>query len=265
VGTPVRQLLELAGAKGGERDYALISGGPCMGNIEEDWDTPVTKITGGLILLPREHALIAKRTMPLTRQIKLIQAVCCQCSQCTQLCPRNALGLDTAPHKAMRAMANADARLIGNPNSILSCCSCGLCTDYACHMGLTPSAVMDKLKGELAKSGVSPKPEEKIRTDEYISLKRVPTKRLIARMGLTPYDVEAPLSTEIVKPGKVRIPLRMHVGKPALPIVKPGDIVKAGERIAEISEKDLGVDIHASINGRVEKVTDDMIEIVGEG
>ena len=71
---------------------------------DRDWDAPVTKTTGGLLLLKRTHLLIARRTQSPERLLKIARAVCCQCSQCTQMCPRNALGLHVEPHKAMRAI-----------------------------------------------------------------------------------------------------------------------------------------------------------------
>lgn len=33
-------------------------------------------------------------------------------------------------------------------------------------------------------------------------------------------------------PATVSLPMSMHIGKPALPTVKPGDLVKVGQRIA---------------------------------
>ncbi len=261
IGTPVKRLLKLAGFQGSEQDYALVIGGPCMGRLEEDWNTPVTKTMGGILVFKRSHPLIVQLTMPLSRQVKLAQAVCCQCSQCTQMCPRNALGLNVQPHKVMRAAAMGDARLIGDVNGLLACSSCGLCTNYACNFGLQPSAMMTEFKTKLMKAGVRPQPEERIVTDLSQHLKRIPTGRLIARMGLTAYDVPAPLldSTGAIK--SVRIPLQMHVGKPAEPVVSVGDVVMRGDLIGRIPENALGAAVHASISGTVSKIAGGCIEI----
>jgi len=51
-------------------------------------------------------------------------------------------------------------------------------------------------------------------------------------------------------PEKVRIPVNQHFGKPALPIVKSGDMVKTGQVIAVFQGK-LSSNIHSSISGRV--------------
>jgi Na+-translocating ferredoxin:NAD+ oxidoreductase RnfC subunit len=264
IGTPLRELLLFAGLKGNERDYALVRGGPCMGAIETDWDAPLTKTTGGLLLFPKSHPLIVRRELPMQRQLKLAQAVCCQCSQCTLLCPRNSLGLRVEPHKAMRAAAGGNARLLGDPTGILSCCNCGLCTNYACPMGLTPSVIMTTFREGLIKAGVKPKKtQEPVTADKDIRLKKTPTSRLISRMGLSAYDVDAPLEKQPFITKQVRIPLQMHTGKPSVPCVTEGASVKRGERIAAIPAGALGAEIHASITGKVTRITGTYIEISG--
>ncbi len=261
IGMPIRELLKFAGFKGSIENFALIVGGPCMGYLLEDWDEVVTKTTGGILVFPRSHPLIAQWKRSISQQIKLAQAVCCQCSQCTQLCPRNALGLNVQPHKVMRAVAYADARLIADENGVLACSSCGLCTNYACNFGLSPSLMMSRMKEMLTKAGVKPSPESDIKPDGEGILKRVPTARLIARMALSEYDVPAPLLKNKINTNRVRIPLKMHIGKPAIPIIQEGDIVNRGDLIATIPEKSLGATVHASISGRITKVTEHSIEI----
>lgn len=262
VGTAYREVIALSGFRGSAEEYALIVGGPCMGKLESDWDSPVTKTTGGLLVLPKTHPLIARRTQSLQRQLKLARAVCCQCSQCTQMCPRNALGLGVQPHKAMRAITTGNGALLGDPAAVLACSSCGVCTNYACSMGLSPSVVMALLKEEMGKAGMRPVPEKDIVPDPFVTLKRVPVKRLIARMGLTAYDTPAPYADMRYMPAKVRLPLKQHVGAPGVPVVKPGDRVRRGDVIAEIPEKALGARLHASIDGTVTAV-DTSIEITG--
>lgn len=263
VGSPMREVMALSGFGGSREQFALIVGGPCMGRIEEDWDAPITKTTGGLLLLRRTHPLIVRRTQSPERMLKVARAVCCQCSQCTQMCPRNALGLNVQPHKAMRALVTGNGALLGDPKAILGCSSCGVCTNYACPMGLAPSEVMALYKNELSKAGVRPEPETRIAPDPFAAYKRVPVSRLIARMGLSDYDVPAPYAETDYRPGQVTLPLRQHVGKPAVPVVRAGDRVRAGDVVAEIPEKSLGARIHASIDGVVVGVDADAIRIAG--
>ena len=94
--------------------------------------------------------------------------------------------------------------------------------------------------------------------------KRVPTERMIARMGLEQYNVPAPLYSVQLKPEYVRIPLKMHTGAPATPVVAAGDRVTAGVLIADVAENALGAKIHASINGTVTAVTQQYIEITAD-
>ena len=76
IGSPIREVIALSGFSGSRENFALIVGGPCMGRLEEDWDAPITKITGGLLLLRRTHSLIARRTQSPERMLKVARAVC---------------------------------------------------------------------------------------------------------------------------------------------------------------------------------------------
>ena len=60
---------------------------------------------------------------------------------------------------------------------------------------------------------------------------------------------------------KVKIPLLQHIGKPAEPIVKQNEIVERGKMIGKMSDDVLGANIHASISGKVKKVTKEYILI----
>ena len=264
IGVSLREVLGLCGFTGDEREYALIVGGPCMGALTENWDDPVTKTTGGLLILKRSHPQIRMRKITVEQQARLARAICCQCNRCTQLCPRHAMGLPVEPHKAMRAISTGNAELLGNAAGVLACSSCGLCTNFACEMGLTPSVVMTMLKAELGKAGIRPTPEENITPDPWLTLKEVPVKRLIARMHLSDFDRPAPWSDKTVTPKSVRLPLRQHVGKPAEPVVRVGDRVAKGQLIARIPEKALGAALHASIGGRVTEVSDQAIVLTDE-
>lgn len=56
-------------------------------------------------------------------------------------------------------------------------------------------------------------------------------------------------------PKAVTIPMVMHIGKPASPIVKVGDEVKVGTKIAE-ADGMVSVPIHSSVSGKVIKIQD---------
>ena len=256
VGMSCRELLEAAG--GVTEPCRYLMGGPCMGKVLRDLDEPVTKTTGGLLAIPGDHPYWRLREEKLNLQ--LIQAVCCQCSLCTQLCPRNALGLNVQPHKAMRTIAQG-VDLLGDVNGIFSCCNCGLCTYYACNFGLHPSQVMQQLKGALMAKGVRPRKEVFTSVDRGLGNKKVPVKRLVGRLGLTDYDVPAPLEDKLLQTDRVRILLRMGVGAPSVPVVAVGDKVRKNALVADIAPDKLGVKMHASISGTVTAVTGEYIEI----
>lgn len=256
VGISLQELIDLAGGTTEPCDY--IIGGPCMGRVVDTLDIPVTKTTGGLLAIPKGHPLFAKKDTDIN--LRMVMAVCCQCSLCTQMCPRNALGLNVQPHKAMRSIANG-TDLMGDMNGIFSCCDCGLCTYYACNFGLKPSKVMQTLKSAFGSKGIRPRKEVYGPVDGGLENKKVPVSRLIARLGVSDYDVPAPLQDKEIKTDCVRIFLKMGVGAPSVPTVQVGDKVRKNQLIADIAEKKLGVKMHASISGTVTDITGDYIEI----
>ncbi len=64
---------------------------------------------------------------------------------------------------------------------------------------------------------------------------------------------QAPIRME--PPRTVTLPMSMHIGAPAKPIVKVGDPVKVGTRIAEAGGA-VSAPIHATVSGKVAKIVD---------
>ncbi len=62
-------------------------------------------------------------------------------------------------------------------------------------------------------------------------------------------------------PGSVTIPMSMHIGAPAEPVVKPGDAVKVGQLIARPGGF-VSSPVYSSVSGKVKKV-DDMLMSTG--
>lgn len=261
LGTSFADCVMAAGGPAPSERYSLIIGGPAMGYVENDWSQPVTKTTSGIIVLKSDHYLIKVKTTELEREATLARAVCCQCNFCTILCPRNALGLKVEPHKMMRAIGLGDMSLAGDPEGIISCCDCGICTYYACNFGLTPSRFMNKGKRELLQGGFKSTKTLKHDVDKARDILRVPADRFLKRLNVEKYDVDAPLKEGVLEVQSVRIPLRQHIGVPAEPVVQPGDHVSAGTVIAVAPPGKLSVNIHASITGTVTSVTVGQIEI----
>ncbi|HUT64631.1 MAG TPA: SLBB domain-containing protein, partial [Spirochaetota bacterium] len=69
VGTPVSEIVELCGGFSVDDPVAVI-GGPMMGSVVTDFETPVTKTTSGVIVLPRNHSIVQKRTIPVEVMVK---------------------------------------------------------------------------------------------------------------------------------------------------------------------------------------------------
>lgn len=265
LGTTIEQTVRCAGEITAKEPVFLV-GGPMMGNLAGA-DSVVTKTTNAVIVLEQTHALVQKKRHNAAIDLKRAASSCCQCQTCTDLCPRHALGHPIEPHKFMRSAANQDFQETNVFLDTMFCSSCGLCEMYSCPQGLSPRSLIADYKAGLRSAGVKPpagvQPAPVKESREY---RRVPEKRLEARLGLTQYDVEAPLQedsyvTETYPVGKVKLMFSQHIGAPAVPLVKAGTVVHKGEMIAQPGQG-LSVALHASIDGVVQKVESTYLVIV---
>jgi Na+-translocating ferredoxin:NAD+ oxidoreductase RnfC subunit len=181
---------------------------------------------------------------------------------CTSLCPRHLLGHSIQPHDFMRSLANG---ITSDTDSFLNsffCCSCGLCEMYSCHQDLSPRTLLDAYKGGLRSRGVRvPDKKDKGQADPMREERKVPEHRLVARLGLTPYDIPAPMVEYQGKIETVRLLLRQSIGAPCVPTVKQGDTVSVGDPVAVPPEGALGVCLHAGISGKITMVNEQSITI----
>jgi Na+-translocating ferredoxin:NAD+ oxidoreductase RnfC subunit len=253
IGTSFAEAVELAGGSTVDNPVALV-GGAMMGKFCDDFSQPITKTTGGLIVLGRDHPLVHRYTLP-WQAIKRIGASCCdQCNFCTFYCPRYLLGHPIEPHAAMRSLG---FNLVGEPNVIgtLFCCECNLCTMMACPEDLDPKNVCStnkhRLMGDGRKWDVQADPN---RAELHLDNRRVPIPRLITKMGLSKFRNVGPLHDNGFTPKRVVLPLKQHVGAPCEAAVEVGAQVAVGDVIARPPKDTLGAIIHASIDGRVTQV-----------
>ena len=86
--------------------------------------------------------------------------------------------------------------------------------------------------------------------------RRVPMRRLIAKLGLGEFNNAGPLIEYDFAPRRVKIPLKQHVGAAAAPLVKSGDRVRTGDLLAAPEAGRLGARVHASIEGVVTVLRD---------
>lgn len=253
LGVKVAEALGLAGITRFQ-GMAVIDGGPMMGRLI-DVNQPITKTTKGLIVLREDHPLIQRKRLSLALQLRRAKSVCCQCSRCTDVCPRYLLGHSLQPHKVMRAVSY----FTGSEDVLkmsLSCSECGAC-EYACPMDLSPRQVNVLLKQELRKKGLKAGTNIAHPTPDLSRENRkIPSQRLINRFSLKDYDQPAPLTAVDFSPEEVKIPLQQHIGAAGVPQVKVGDEVSQGDLIAQIPDGALGANIHASIDGIIKEISD---------
>ena len=259
IGTSLREVLELAGGRLAE-DLTYINGGPMMGTLITDLSAPVTKTTGGLIALPKDHLLIQRKSKTLETILRIAKTVCEQCSLCTELCPRHMIGHELSPHLLIRAVNYKNIGKLSMLTSALTCSECGVCEAYACPVGISPLRVNQALKAELRTKGLRYQGELG-NVDPLAKHRLIPTSRLMDRLNLRSLYREAPLSLKRYEPDEVTLKLQQHIGAPAEPIVKVGEVVSLGQVVGEIPEGTLGARIHASLDGTVIQVTPQTITV----
>jgi len=261
IGTSFRELIELAGGAT-VSEYAAFVGGVMMGSLCEDLDGVVSKTTAGLIVLPHDHYLLVRRRRTEPEMNRIGKSACDQCSYCTEFCPRYLLGYEVMPHKVMRSLGfTLSGAEMWNQWSQL-CCSCGLCTLYACPEDLFPREACDQGKRDQRAAGLQFVQRKPPQVHPMKDARRVPLSMLRRRLQLEEYESDAPFESVNCAPARVRIKLLQHAGKPAKPVVKRGDKVEKGALIGRVLAADLGANIHASVAGTVASVSDSAIEIV---
>ena len=103
IGTSFRDCIAAAGGAT-VPDPVLCIGGMMMGETTGDLDRPITKTTGGAIILSRAHHVVARKLQPKPVQDFIGKSACDQCRYCTEFCPRFLLGYAVEPHQVMRSL-----------------------------------------------------------------------------------------------------------------------------------------------------------------
>jgi Na+-translocating ferredoxin:NAD+ oxidoreductase RnfC subunit len=221
-----------------------------MGQIINPNIAVVKKSTKGLLILPELIPAVAGKMGDIKTQISRASSMCCQCTRCTDMCPRNLMGYPIYPHKMVRT-ATKIAEM--TPEMILSaslCCSCGVCETAACCQNISPRNIINEFKAILGKNRMKYIGNEDVEVDEYRDSRLIPIDRWKSLLGVAKYDREAELLAPVEKVGTVEIGLNWHIGAPSVLAVKIGDVVKKGDKIAEAADG-LSVPAYASIDGRV--------------
>ena len=252
IGTSLREALALAGGSS-ITNPAYINGGPMMGKLLASLDEPITKTTGGLLVLPDNHILIERRRRSERTIINQARTVCEQCGLCTELCPRHMIGHELPPHLIVRSVGYEQ---LSQPSSVvaaLTCSECGVCEAWSCPVEISPMRINQMLKTKLREAGL--RYEGKLREEDPMSKYRLlPVKRLVAKLDLLAFMHKAPISEQTYEPLQVEIPLRQHIGAPACATVQVGQSVQVGTLLARMDDNALGAPVHASIQGTVSHI-----------
>lgn len=262
--TPIgASFADLLAAAGGANtpEYGVFISGMMMGNLTFDLSGVTTKTTCGLIVLPKSHPLVERKSRPSESMERIGRSACDQCSYCTEFCPRYLLGYDVQPHKVMRSLGFTLAGK-DNWNQWASlCCACGLCTLYACPEDLYPKEACDAAKLDLRAAGIRFEQDRPLRVHPMKEYRRVPQSMLRQRLAVEQYDTHTPFIENGPRPKRVKLLTKQHAGVAAKPVVAVGDRVRVGDPVAKMEEGALGAWVHSSIEGRVTRVTAEQVEI----
>ncbi len=113
IGTPMRYLMEYAGARGTERQ--IIMGGPMMGESVASLDVPIVKGTSGVLVMPEQQIATPARIYP-----------CIKCGECVNVCPK---GLN--PSMLGMLAAGREYETMAEQYALGECFECGCCS-YVC-------------------------------------------------------------------------------------------------------------------------------------
>ena len=263
IGAPLSACLAAAGGST-IPDPAYVVGGAMMGFLVDNLSVPVTKTTGGLILLPRDHFIVRRKSWDWSQTLRTGRSACDQCSHCTELCPRYLLGHPIEPSKSMRSLCFSPDQQADVAGTVF-CSECNLCSYCSCPEGLDPRGVNAQNKRRILaeKKRWENPPFDPKRPERLMEFRQTPTARLIRRIGLDRFVNKGPLLSAAVEAPAVELPLKQHIGAPLVPTVKVGDRVRRGQPIAVRPVTDgkpaLGADLHASIDGVVAAISEKSI------
>ena len=268
VGVTWRECVENFGGGFTVKAPAYIDGGPMMGKVQTDFDLPLVKASGGIIVLPKDHPLIVKKAQSRQTFTRIGRSACDQCSYCTEFCPRYLLGHNVQPHRVMRTMlfAGGPEHKLHSQYGLL-CCECSLCSLYSCPEGLHPREACVSAKADLREQKVGFKNSplntgKKPEVHPVRDFRKVPVSKLVRRLGLEDYNKPAPWNAASCAPASVKILMSQHIGVPCVPAVKEGQRVEKGAVVGDVPADKLGCPVHASISGTVRKVNERYVEII---
>ena len=249
IGTLVRDIFARLGITVSE-NHVVIEGGPSMGKLINHETAEICKTTKAILLLPRDTRAAESKLINEKSAVKRAETACCQCTRCTDMCPRFLLGYPLEPHKMVRtAMSVAEV----SPELVLTatlCCGCGICENLACSQGISPRAVISNYKALLARNKMKFVEKDEVFARFEREYRKIPSEKWAATLGVARFDRVAEYIGEINDFDRVELPLGRFIGAPAMPVVRDGEEVRIGQIVA-VARDGLSVSLAASINGRV--------------
>ncbi len=263
VGMRFSDLLAAVGVKVPDT-HVLIDGGPSMGVIKPISEV-VTKTTKALLILPKTIPAVIGKQRTVQENLRMAASVCCQCTRCTDMCPRHLLGYPLEPHKMVRSTLSAAQETPALIQSASLCCSCGVCANFACCQDISPMQVIKEYKKILAQNKLryTAGPDETFTPHPDRSYRMLNSIKWEELLGVAKYDRLPDYLPEKLQAGVVEIRLSQHIGAPAAPCVKVGDTVTENQPVAKAANG-LSVAQHASIAGKVTFIDEKRIIIETE-
>ncbi len=258
IGTQIADLFDRLGVTVDE-DYAVLDGGPSMGKLINHNIAEVGKTTKALLVLPKNTRAVESKLLNNKSAVARAETACCQCTRCTDMCPRAMLGYPLEPHKMVRTAMGAVAAM---PEMVLSatlCCGCGICENLACSQGISPRAVIANYKQLLSQRKMRYVADEDVSARPEREYRMIPTEKWARDLGVARFDRVAVWGGELRDFDRVELALGRYIGVPSTPSVRDGAIVHVGDIVAAASSG-LSIPHHASLHGRV-TVTDKKIII----
>ena len=258
VGITIGEVIEAAGGAT-VGDIGVLLGGVMMAKPAASLDVPVTKTTGGIIVLPASHNLIQRHNAPMIQVNRIGRSACDQCRFCTEFCPRFLLGHPIEPHRGHAVAGFCDRRgrhggdaLLLRVQSVLDVCLPGGSRSEDVCVQAKPLARERGLTFKGDPASITPHPMAEFR--------RVPMRRLIASWAWASSTIRGRWWITLFRRARSTVLLKQHAGVPAVAMVKCGDRVRMGDLLAAPEQGKLGARIHASIDGVV-TVTRDAVVI----
>lgn len=249
IGTRLPDLFERLGITVDE-NHAVIDGGPSMGKLISFASYSISKITKAILVLPKNIPAVEGKLIDEKGAVARASTACCQCTRCTDMCPRHLLGYPLEPHKLVRtAMGAAEVMPVLVKNATL-CCGCGICDTLACSQGISPKKVIDNYKSLLAKLKMKYISDEQISPRTEREYRMIPSVRWAAALGVSKFDTVPEFVGDLGSFDRVTIRYAAHIGAPATPVVSNGERVCRGQLVAAGADG-LSAPYHASIGGVV--------------